>query len=287
MNIQGQFPPPASSDDQVYQIAARRVWFPDLSELWLYRHLAVLLAWRSVRVRYKQTILGLLWALLVPVAFTFVFVLFFQMVSVNATENLPYVPAAFAGMTLWQLFSRSVTEAGVSLTANANLITKVYFPRATLPVAAALSALMDFLITACLLVVLLVWYRIPPSLAMLTAPLFVIHVFVLSTALGMWLAAVDGLFRDLRHAVPLLMQLGMFISPVAYTTNALVPKRWDWLYTLNPMVAPLEGFRWALMPGAEAPALVTIAVSIAITLALLLSGAVFFARVERKIVDMV
>jgi lipopolysaccharide transport system permease protein len=270
-----------------YKIAAGYSWFVDIAELIRYRHLVLLLAWRGVQVRYKQTVLGLLWALVTPVAFTLIFVLFFRLVPVKPSDNIPYVPATFAGMILWQLFSRGATEAGTSLSANANLITKVYFPRVTLPIAAAMSALVDFFVTAVLLAAILAWYQIPFTLSLLVAPVFVLQVFVLSTALGMLLAAIDGLFRDLRHAVPLLMQLGMFISPVAYTTNALVPRNWQWLYMLNPMVAPIEGFRWALLPGAVAPGITEIAVSLLVTLALVATGSVFFARVEHKIVDMV
>jgi lipopolysaccharide transport system permease protein len=269
----------------VHEIAARRRWMADIAELWQFRHLVLLLALRSIRVRYKQTILGLLWAVIAPVAFTSIFVLFFQLVPVRPSNDLPYVPTVFAGMVLWQFFSRGLTEAGVSLTANSNLITKVYFPRMALPLSAIVASLADVLINMVLLGVLLAWYGIVPTGKILLAPLFVGQVFVLVLACGIWMSAIDGLFRDFRHALPLLLQLGMFVSPVAYTTAALVPQQWYWLYALNPMVSPLEGFRWSLMASAPPPDLGMLAVNIAVTLLLLLSGTMFFARVERLIVD--
>ncbi len=275
------------TDRSVHKIGAHRLWTMDLAEIWDYRALMLLLAWRSIRVRYKQTILGLLWALIAPVAFTAMFVLFFSLLPVRPSGDLPYVPVAFAGMILWQFFSRGVTEAGVSLTANANLITKIYFPRVILPLAAAVSSLAELLITLTLLVTLLLFYGVPIGVQILWAPLFILHVFVLVVGFGLWLSAIDGLFRDLRHAMPLLLQLGMFVSPVAYTTSALVPAKWHWLYNINPMVMPLEGFRWAALPGAPLPAGGDIAISIVVTAVIFFSGAVFFARVERKVVDLV
>ncbi|HZP68469.1 MAG TPA: ABC transporter permease [Pseudolabrys sp.] len=276
-----------ASGHSFHRIGAPRLWTIDLVEVWDYRALILLLAWRSIRVRYKQTILGLLWALIAPVAFTAMFVLFFSLLPVRPSGDLPYVPVAFAGMILWQFFSRGVTEAGVSLTANANLITKIYFPRVILPLAAAVSSLTELLVTFVMLLVLLLFYDVPIGPMILVVPALIMHVFILVVGFGLWLAAIDGLFRDLRHAMPLLLQLGMFISPVAYTTSALVPTEWHWLYNINPMVVPLEGFRWATIAGASAPAGGDIAISLLVTVVIFCSGAMFFARVERKVVDLV
>lgn len=257
----------------------------DLSELWQFRHLVMLFALRSMRVRYKQTLLGVLWAVIAPVAFTVIFVVFFQIVPVRPSNDLPYVPTLFAGMILWQFFSRGLTEAGVSLTANANLITKVYFPRIALPLSAVVASLADFLINLVLLTGVLWYFGIVSTPRILLAPLFVAQVFVLVLACGIWLSAIDGLFRDFRHALPLLLQLGMFVSPIAYTTSALVPEHWYWLYALNPIVVPVEGFRWALIAGAPPPDLAMLAINLAVMAVLLVTGAIFFARVERLIVD--
>ena len=271
----------------VHKIGAPRQWTIELGEIWDCRALMLLLAWRSIRVRYKQTIVGFLWAVIGPVGFTLMFALFFSLVPVRPSDDLPYVPTAFAGLMLWQFFSRGVTDAGVSLTANANLITKIYFPRVILPLAAAISSVMELVITSFLLVGLLVWYGVPVGAQILFAPLFVVQVFILVVAFSLWLSAIDGLFRDLRHALPLLLQFGMFISPVAYTTNALIPGKWQWLYKLNPMVAPIEGFRASVFPGANGVSGMDILISIFVTGVIFVLGAVFFARVERKIVDLV
>lgn len=258
-----------------------------LSELWNNRHLAFLLAWRNIRVRYKQTVLGILWALLAPVAYTLIFLLFFQLAPVAPAGDLPLGPAILAGMILWQFFSRALADAGTSLSANANLITKVYFPRLVLPLSAIIASLADLLISSVLLALVLLWSGIAPGAAMLLAPVWVLHVFVLALGCSLWLSAVDGLYRDLRHAMPLLLQLGMFVSPVAYTTSALVPEAWRWLYEINPMVAPLEGFRWSILPGAVAPSAQALYQSIGISVVLVLSGALFFSRTEQVVVDRV
>lgn len=257
------------------------------AELWRFRHLAALLALRQIKARYKQTALGFLWAIIVPIAFTTIFVLFFRLVPAQPSGTLPYVPVAFAGMLIWQFFSRSVSDAGTSLTSNANLITKVYFPRAILPVAAILSALFDAAISFVLFVLILIWFGTGVSWHIVLMPLFVLQLVLLVLASSLWLSAIDGIFRDLRHALPLLLQLGMFVSPVAYTTSALVPQDWQWLYEFNPLVAVLEGFRWTMIPGAPGVSLTVEAKSLGMIAVMLVSGAIFFARMERNIVDSV
>ncbi len=257
-------------------------------ELWHYRHLAVLLAWRNVRARYKQTFLGMGWAVLAPLGYTLIFVLLFRLTAVKASGNLPYIPTVFAGMILWQLFSRGLADAGTSLSVNANLITKVYFPRLLLPASSVLSGIADFLVALVLLGLLLTWYgAVPPFPRILAAPLFMVLVLVVTLAGSLWLSALDGVFRDLRHAVPLLLQLGMFICPVAYTTAAIVPERWLWLYEFNPMVACLEGFRWTLLQDAPAPSALALGKGLAVTFFLMVGGVYFFARVESTVADRV
>jgi lipopolysaccharide transport system permease protein len=271
----------------IHDISASRMRGLDLRELWQYRHLVFLLAWRNVRVRYKQTVLGLLWALLAPVAFTAIFVVLFRLVPVKPVGDLPYVPAALTGMVLWQFFSRALTDAGSSLSSNANLITKVYFPRLVLPLAAVVSGLADFVVSLGMLALVLAWFGVVPPLQLVLVPVFVLFTALIVVALSLWLSAIDGLFRDVRHAVPLLLQLGMFGSPVAYTTAAIVSERWRWLYEWNPMVAVLEGLRWSLLPGAVPPTVDAVAKSIALTLVLLVGGVLFFGYVERTVVDRV
>jgi lipopolysaccharide transport system permease protein len=271
----------------VYEISPSALHAFNFVELWQYRHLALLLAWRHIRARYKQTLLGLLWAVIVPVAFTSIFVLFFRLVPAQPAGNLPYIPSAFAGMVMWQLFTRGVSEGATSLTANASLITKVYFPRIVLPLAAVLSAIFDVLISFALLAGVLIWFQTPVQQQMLLAPFFVLQVVVITMAFSLWLSAFDGMFRDLRHALPLILQLGMFVSPVAYTTTGIIPQKWIWLYEYNPLVGPLEGFRWALLQGAPAVSTSAEIKSLIITVVLLGTGLLFCARMERTIVDRV
>jgi lipopolysaccharide transport system permease protein len=277
----------AEAGGRVFHISASQGARVDLPELWRYRELAWLLAWRNIRVRYKQTFLGLIWAVLTPVSFTLIFLLLFRLVPLRAAGDLPYLPATFAAMGLWQLFSRGLTDAGTSLTGNANLITKVYFPRLVLPLASVLSGLLDFVIVLALLAVIMIWYGAMPSWHIVALPAFVLATVVLTVACSLWFSAIDALFRDLRHALPLLLQLGMFASPVAYTTAAVVPERWRWLYELNPMVMCLEGLRWSLFPEAPAPTAAMLAKGIIVTAIVFVSGSAFFARIERTIVDRV
>jgi lipopolysaccharide transport system permease protein len=271
----------------VYEISPSALHVFRFGELWQYRHLAMLLAWRHIRARYKQTVLGLLWAIIVPVAFTLIFVVFFRLVPAQPVGNLPYIPSAFAGMVMWQLFTRGVSEGATSLTANASLITKVYFPRIVLPLAAVLSAVFDVLISFVLLAGVLTWFQVPLQQQMLLAPLFVLQMVMIIMALSLWLSAFDGVFRDLRHALPLILQLGMFVSPVAYTTSAIIPEKWTWLYEYNPLVGALEGFRWTLLQGAPVVSASAEIKSLAIAAVLLVTGLFFFARMERTIVDRV
>jgi lipopolysaccharide transport system permease protein len=207
--------------------------------------------------------------------------------AVQASGTLPYAPAVFAGMVIWQFFSRGLSDAGTSLSANSNLITKVYFPRLVLPIASVLSGFADLLVSLVILGIVMAWYGISPLLNVLAFPLFILLALIITLGCSLWLAALDGLYRDLRHALPLLLQLGMFCSPVAYTTWAIVPERWRWLYEFNPMVACLEGIRWTLFPGAIAPTSAMLFKSIVISMMLFVSGLLFFARVERTVVDRV
>jgi lipopolysaccharide transport system permease protein len=256
----------------------------DLGELWRYRHLVLLLALRNLRARYKQTALGFLWAILAPVGFTIIFVIFFRIVPVNAAGSVPYVPTVFAGLVVWQFFNRALVDGGSSLTANSNLITKVYFPILALPISSLLAALCDFLVSCVILAILVVAYGLWPGARLIAAPLVVAYLFILGLGFSLWLSAIDGLWRDLRHALPLLLQLGMFVSPVAYVTGALVPERWRNLYEWNPIVAPIEAFRWAVL-GGEAPSGAALLKSGIVVAALLITGTIFFVRIQRTIVD--
>jgi lipopolysaccharide transport system permease protein len=270
---------------QTVEIDASSLWLPNFRELWDYRTLASLLAYRNIRVRYKQAILGFLWVLLTPTAFTLIFLFFYRLLPVKASGDLPYVPVVYSGMILWQFISRALNDGGTSLTSNANIITKVYFPREIFPISVILAALFDFLISFVFLLGVLLWFHLPIGPRVLIAPLFVLWISVVAFSVVLWLSAIDGIFRDLRHALPLVLQLGMFICPVAYITSAVVPAEWMWLYEYNPVVAPIEGFRWALIQGAPLMTASGAVKSIIVTIVLLVSGTVFFTRMERTIVD--
>ncbi len=269
----------------VTRIDSRLAWSPNLRELWDFRVLTLLLAYRHIRVRYKQAILGILWALLSPIAFTAIFLIFYQLIPVKASGDLPYVPVVYSGMIVWHLVNRALSDGGTSLTANASIITKLYFPRMIFPISAILAAIFDFLISFILLLGLLLWFGMPISSRILVAPVFIFWIAVLVFGATMWLSTIDCVFRDLRHALPLMLQLGMFVSPVAYITSAIVPERWMWLYEYNPLVAPLEGLRWAVIYGAPAVSPSAEMKSLVCTVLLLATGLVFFARMERTVVD--
>ena len=272
---------------QTVEIDAHSPCLPNFRELWQYRNLALLLAYRNIRVRYKQAVLGFLWVLLTPAAFTLIFLFFYRLLPFKASGDLPYVPVVYSGMILWQFISRVLNDGGTSLTANANIITKVYFPREVFPISVIFSALFDFLISFALLFGILLWFDLPISPRVLIAPFFVLWISLFAFSAILWLSAIDGVFRDLRHALPLVLQLGMFVSPIAYITSAVVPSEWMWLYEYNPVVAPIEGFRWAVIQGAPFMTVSAALKSIFVTIVLLASGAIFFARMERTIVDRV
>jgi lipopolysaccharide transport system permease protein len=273
--------------DEEFVIDSRASFGFGLIDLWRYRHLALLMAYRNIRVRYKQALLGILWALLVPVAFAFIFYMFFRIAPINVSDNLPYLPVVFIGTIIWQFFSRVIQEGGTSLAANANIIGKVYFPRAVLPLSCLLAAMFDLMISLTTLAVLLIFNGVTVGWSAVLAPLYILWIAALAYGLALVFSAIDAFFRDLRHAMPILLQLGMFVSPVVYMTTSLVPPQWRWLYDLNPLAAPLEGLRWAILPGSPALGIVSSAQSLAITLTLLVIGLLLFSRVERNVVDRV
>lgn len=224
-----------------------RGWrLPDLEELWAYRELVYFLAWRDIKVRYKQTVIGVAWALLQPLGMIAVFTLFFGKLAKIPSEGIPYPVFAFAGLLPWQLFSRIVADSSNSLVANQGLITRVYFPRIVIPLANTLAALVDFGIAAALLVVVMVLSGVTPGGGVVWLPLFVLLMLITGLGVGFWFSALNVEYRDVMVIVPFLMQLWFFVTPVVYSSN-LVPDRWRTLYGLNPMAGVVGGFRWALL----------------------------------------
>ncbi len=256
-----------------------------LRDLWEYRELLYFLVWRDVKVRYKQTALGAAWAVLQPVLTMLVFSVFFGRLAKVPSDGIPYPVFAFAALLPWQLFAYALAESGNSLVSNQNLITKVYFPRLVIPISAVLAGLVDFAIAFVVLLVLMLYYGIVPSRAIVLLPLFLLLAVVTALSVGLWLSALNVKYRDVRYTIPFLMQFWLFATPVAYPAS-LVPERWRPLYGLNPMAGVVEGFRWALLGKSHAPGPL-LWVSVAVVILMLLGGLQYFRQTERTFADIV
>ncbi|MBI3637925.1 MAG: ABC transporter permease [Candidatus Rokubacteria bacterium] len=258
---------------------------PAFRELFQYRELLYFLAWRDVKVRYKQTALGVAWAVLQPVLTMVVFSVFLGRLAGVPSDGLPYPLFAYVALVPWQLFAHALTDSGNSVVANQTLITKVYFPRLVIPVATVLAGLVDFGVALAVLVALMVVYGTGLSVAVLALPLFILLALATALGAGLWLSALNVQYRDVRYALPFIAQLWLFASPVAYPSS-LVPERWRLLYGLNPVAGVVEGFRWALVGGSLPPGWLTLASGVA-AVALLVSGLAYFRRMEDGFADTV
>jgi len=256
-----------------------------LGEVWEYRELLYFLVWRDVKVRYKQTALGVLWVVLQPLVATVIFTVVFGNLAKIPSGNLPYPLFAFAALLPWNYFAGALTRAGTSLVNNANLITKIYFPRLIIPLAGVINGLVDFGISLIVLVALMIYYGVVPNAAVLLLPFFLL--MAIGTALGvsLWLAALGVQYRDVNYLLPFLSQVWMYATPVVYPAS-LFPERWRPLLGLNPMAGVVEGFRWALTGSGDAPGPLLL-VSVGIIVVLLVSGLVFFRNTERTFADVV
>ena len=269
-------------DEPLVTIQPGKSWVPvNLRELWTYRELLFFLIWRDIKVRYKQTLIGAAWALLQPLLLMLIFTFFFSRLAGVKSAGAPYPIFAYAGLLPWTFFANAVTNSGNSLIGNTNLITKVYFPRVLIPVAAVAASLVDFGIASILLVVLMIYYRTGLHAEVVMLPVLVALVTLLASGVGIWLAALNVKYRDVRYALPFLIQIWLFASPVIYA----VPDGWRWLLALNPMTAIIEGFRSALF-GLPFDWLM-LGVSASITLFILAYAAFAFARMERSFADVI
>lgn len=263
-----------------------RGWSPlRLHSLWDYRDLLFFLFWRDVKVRYRQTILGILWAVLQPGLMTIVFFVFFGRLAGVPSDGIPYPVFVFCGLLPWQLFAFAVSESSNSLVANEKLITKVFFPRLIIPVSAALVGLVDFLLGLFVLLGVMIYWGVPLAWTVWTLPFFIFLALAAALSVGIWLAALNVQYRDVRYAIPFIIQLWFFLSPVVYPSSML-PERWRWLYGLNPMAGVIEGMRWALL-GHAGEADMKLAVSIIAMGILLAGGLYYFRRVERHFADVI
>jgi lipopolysaccharide transport system permease protein len=257
----------------------------DLRSLWLHRELLYFLVWRDVRVRYKQTMIGAGWAILQPLLTTIIFAVVFGRLAAMPSDGVPYPLFAYAALLPWTYFSQAVTRSGASLVGNANLITKVYFPRLLVPLASVATPVVDLAWALLVFCGLMGWYRVGLTWAFVTLPLFLLMAITTALAVGLWLAPINARYRDVGHAIPFLTQAWLYASPVVYPLS-LVPERWRMVFGVNPMVGVIEGWRWAML-GTESPDLGVIGMGAAVTLVLLITGLVTFKRMERSFADVV
>jgi lipopolysaccharide transport system permease protein len=257
----------------------------DLRAVWQYQELLYFLVWREVKVRYKQTALGIAWAMLQPLMTMVIFTVVFGMFVNIASDGLAYPIFAYTALLPWTYFGEAITRSSVSLVSDANLIRKVYFPRLIMPLAAVVSPAVDFVLSFLLLLGMMAWFGIAPSWRVLTLPFFLFLALVTALSVSLWLSALNVRYRDVRHTIPFLVQFWMYASPVAYSAS-LVPERWRLLYGLNPIAGVIEGFRWALL-GKASPDLAVIMASAGMVMALLIGGLVFFKRMERTFADVI
>lgn len=267
--------------------AERHYW----RDLWRYRELLYILAWRDVVVRYKQTAIGVAWALLQPLAQMVVMVVIFSKVAQLPSDGgAPYALMVFAAMLPWQFFATSVSAASMSLVGNANLISKVYFPRLIIPAAAVVTSLVDFLIAFAILVALMAWYGYAPTWRMLTLPIFMLLALLAAFGPGLLITALNTKYRDFRYVIPFIVQFGLYVSPVGFSSEVVRERFGDalfLLYSLNPMVGVIEGFRWAILGGDTQLHAPSLALSCVLSLGFLLLGALYFRRLERTFADII
>ncbi len=283
---------PTAPPPQIPQVRTRIVVQPskgfirlDLRPVWQYRELLYFLVWRDIKVRYKQTAIGAAWAICQPLLTMMIFAVIFGRFAKIPSDNVPYPIFAFAGLLPWMYFSQSISRSGMSIVSDANLIRKIYFPRLIIPASAVVAPLVDFALSFLILLVMMAWYRVTPNWAITTLPLFMCLAVCAALGVSFWLSALNVRYRDVGHAIPFLAQFWMYASPIVYPVS-LIPQHWRFLYSVNPMVAVVEGFRWGLL-AKESPEFSVILIGTSMALLLFLSGLVFFKRMERRFADIV
>jgi lipopolysaccharide transport system permease protein len=277
---------PDSRPLSVLRIEPSKGWVSlKLAELWEYRELLYFLTWRDVKVRYKQTVLGAAWAVIQPFCTMLVFSLFFGRLAKMPSDGIPYPIFSYAALVPWTFFASGLSQSSNSLVGSANLITKVYFPRLTIPLSSVLSGVVDFFLSFIVLLGMMVYYGVRPTWNILWLPLFLLLALVTSLGVGLWLSALNVQFRDVRYIVPFITQFWMFATPIAYPSS-LLREPWRTVYGLNPMVGVVEAFRWALLGSKTRPGPI-IAVSVLASVAILIGGAFYFRRMEKNFADVV
>lgn len=279
----------ANSEPEVRSITLRpsRGWIAlNLRDLWLYRELAFFLTWRDVKVRYKQAVLGVAWAILQPVTTMIIFsVILGYLLKVPTDNGIPYPVFSYVALLPWQLFASALTKSGGSLVGSSNLITKVYFPRLVIPLSSLGASLVDFMFSFLVLIGLMLYYRINLTWNVLWLPLFLLFALTTAFAVGLWLSALNVQYRDVQQMIGPIVSAWMYASPVVYSASIIPSAKWQVVYALNPMAGVIQGFRWALL-GTKPPD-ISLLVSIAVVLFLLVGGLFFFKRMERVFADIV
>jgi len=256
-------------------------------DLWRYRELFYILAWRDILVRYKQTVLGIAWAILRPLLTMIVFTLIFGKLAKLPSEGAaPYAIMVYAAMLPWQFFANSLSEASNSLIGNEKLISKVYFPRMIIPASSVMTSFIDFLISASIMVAIMAWYQFWPSWRIVTLPLFIAIAFAAAMGVGLWLTALNVKYRDFRYIVPFIVQFGLYVSPVGFSSS-IVPQQYRLLYSLNPMVSVIDGFRWAILGGESNIYLPGFLISLGVVALFLVLGTVYFRKTEKNFADII
>jgi lipopolysaccharide transport system permease protein len=263
-------------------------WAIRFGELWEYRELVYFFVWRDIKIRYKQTAIGAAWAVLQPFLTMLIFSLFFGALAHIPSQGLPYPIFYYSALLPWMYFAASLQNATNTIVENQRVITKVYFPRLALPISAVLSGLVDFAISLLMFVAMMAYYHIHPTLAVLWMPVFLLMAVLTALGMGLWLSALNAIYRDVRYVVPFLVQFWMFASPVVYPSSLVSARwpKWAWLYGLNPMVGVIEGFRWSIAGSGDPPGRLVL-ISAGVVLVVLLSGLAYFQRMETTIADVV
>jgi len=260
----------------------KRYW----QDLWSYRELFLFLSWRDILVRYKQTVIGVAWSVIRPVLTMVVFTIVFGRIAKLPSEGVPYPILVFAALLPWQFFSNSFSESGNSLIGNTNMISKIYFPRLIVPTSSIIVGLVDFFIALAIYAVIMLYYQFVPQLRMLLIPLFLLLALFTSLGAGFWISALNVKYRDFRYIIPFIIQFGLYISPVGFSSS-VIPEKWRLLYSCNPMVGVIDGFRWAILGGSYQIYWSGLLVSIFITLIILGTGIRYFRRTERVFADVI
>jgi lipopolysaccharide transport system permease protein len=276
----------AKTDLKTILIKPSKGWAAlDLKDLWIYRELVYFMTWRDLKVRYKQTLLGASWAVLQPFLTMVVFSIFFGGLAKVPSDNVPYPIFSFTALVPWTLFTKALLDASKSLVSSSHIITKIYFPRIILPLATILAGIVDFFIAFIVLIGMMFFYQIAPTSNIWTLPLFLLLALMTALGVGLWLSALNVLYRDINYATHFITQFWMFVTPIAYSST-MIPDKWKLVYSLNPMAGVVNGFRWALLGIGEGPG-ADLIVSVVVAIILLISGLFFFKRTERLFADMV